>query len=729
MKRRSRCNTKEVPGPLEPRSEAVILADLKALCGQPGFANALAFACIRDDLILYETEVTAENMSSMYAPSRLVRTEVATLLGFMVQAGDAPFEHPKRQPADMLVEAEALLEELHRRLSSRWFIDLPAQMERGESLPPMNGEAMREPIFYGGEAALSFQYLDFAVLKYRDDDDWLVAHRGFRIADAATVARSINDRVIEGIEALRRLWQEGDTARFLPVDPFRFSASEIATRSGLAETLVEKVLEAFALPAGPCKLGFQSLGDFNEINARPLIKHQGKYCSFKYYSLLESIYESPFYWMVQDKAYRSTADANRGRFTEGFAFDRLVSVFGAARVWRNVNLHRAKGERVGEIDVLVVLGGRAIVVQCKSKRLTLEARKGNDLALNKDFHAAFQHAYDQALLCAEALVDSNIQAITDDGQVITFPGAISRTLPLCLVADNYPALAMQVDQFLKRREVPDVLPALFTDIFALDAMTEMLNRPLYFLNYLELRARFGDKLLFSHEMTLLSYHLKYNLWVEDKYDSMMLEDDFAADLEIAMLARRAGLPGAKTPKGILTAMQGTRFDSLIRRVEEQDDPALVDLGMLLLQVSGKSAMAISDAMERVVGQTQADARLHDVSLAFPPSGITMHCSYASAQEAAERLEAHCTLRKYDTRADSWHGLWLDPRDGLPRFGIKVEYPWEVDPQMGRAVLSMRAPAANYIGPAASRIRRKIGRNEPCPCGSGQKYKKCCLGLA
>jgi len=22
---------------------------------------------------------------------------------------------------------------------------------------------------------------------------------------------------------------------------------------------------------------------------------------------------------------------------------------------------------------------------------------------------------------------------------------------------------------------------------------------------------------------------------------------------------------------------------------------------------------------------------------------------------------------------------------------------------------------------------KVGRNEPCPCGSGKKYKKCCLG--
>ena len=23
-------------------------------------------------------------------------------------------------------------------------------------------------------------------------------------------------------------------------------------------------------------------------------------------------------------------------------------------------------------------------------------------------------------------------------------------------------------------------------------------------------------------------------------------------------------------------------------------------------------------------------------------------------------------------------------------------------------------------------KTKIGRNEPCPCGSGKKYKKCCL---
>ncbi|USD67861.1 SEC-C domain-containing protein [Vibrio sp. SCSIO 43136] len=23
-------------------------------------------------------------------------------------------------------------------------------------------------------------------------------------------------------------------------------------------------------------------------------------------------------------------------------------------------------------------------------------------------------------------------------------------------------------------------------------------------------------------------------------------------------------------------------------------------------------------------------------------------------------------------------------------------------------------------------RKKVGRNEPCPCGSGKKYKRCCI---
>ncbi len=32
-----------------------------------------------------------------------------------------------------------------------------------------------------------------------------------------------------------------------------------------------------------------------------------------------------------------------------------------------------------------------------------------------------------------------------------------------------------------------------------------------------------------------------------------------------------------------------------------------------------------------------------------------------------------------------------------------------------------------VEPAEVESKKKIGRNDPCPCGSGKKYKKCCMG--
>jgi uncharacterized protein YecA (UPF0149 family) len=30
-------------------------------------------------------------------------------------------------------------------------------------------------------------------------------------------------------------------------------------------------------------------------------------------------------------------------------------------------------------------------------------------------------------------------------------------------------------------------------------------------------------------------------------------------------------------------------------------------------------------------------------------------------------------------------------------------------------------------PQVTTSRQKVGRNDPCPCGSGKKFKKCCGG--
>ncbi|MGD0919817.1 MAG: SEC-C metal-binding domain-containing protein [Thermodesulfobacteriota bacterium] len=39
-------------------------------------------------------------------------------------------------------------------------------------------------------------------------------------------------------------------------------------------------------------------------------------------------------------------------------------------------------------------------------------------------------------------------------------------------------------------------------------------------------------------------------------------------------------------------------------------------------------------------------------------------------------------------------------------------------------LERQIPLAQAKG---ARVSPKTGRNDPCPCGSGLKYKRCCLG--
>ena len=42
-----------------------------------------------------------------------------------------------------------------------------------------------------------------------------------------------------------------------------------------------------------------------------------------------------------------------------------------------------------------------------------------------------------------------------------------------------------------------------------------------------------------------------------------------------------------------------------------------------------------------------------------------------------------------------------------------------------STLVMPLREATYEREMSKRLRAKVGRNEPCPCGSGKKFKKCC----
>ena len=68
------------------RPESDIFNELVALCLRPGYVHALAYLSFRDNVILYTDELKKPDLEKMFSFSRLIRTEINTLLGLMIKA-------------------------------------------------------------------------------------------------------------------------------------------------------------------------------------------------------------------------------------------------------------------------------------------------------------------------------------------------------------------------------------------------------------------------------------------------------------------------------------------------------------------------------------------------------------------------------------------------------------------------------------------------------------------
>ena len=708
------------------RSEQAIFDDLASLCTSLGYIHAVAAICFRDNFVTFADEFKAEDLLPWFSQRCLIRTETTTLIGLMMRT---PINFTLQEPKVVsyyIEQSEALLDELHQAIitACQNVIFSERSTEPGFN-PFMFGEVLREPIFYGPESAYHFQYRDLAPRKYRKDAVWLLGNKSIDLVVGREVCLGVAELLHERLPETRHSFRAKPSADWTILPGFTFSCDELAIRIGRPEKSVRAIVEAFTMPESENNSTFTSLHAFNAAYAYPFIRRgDDDFIMLQSYGISEALYETPFYWMCSDEAYAPSALSHRGEFTEAFATERLTHVFGADRVFQNVEILKSKGQVLGEIDVLVVFGDRAILLQAKSKKLTQEARKGNDRRLQSDFRKAVQESVDQAFTCAELLNDPSVTLRCRDGRTVPLVEPPDTIFPISVVADHYPALAFQARQFLKVSPNERISPPLVIDVFALDAITEMLASPLRLLSYLSLRSRFGDKLMTSHELTFLSFHLKQNLWIEDNVDLMSLNDDISVDLDVAMMVRRDRIHGERTPDGILTRFEGTPFAKILTEIEHRPDPVAIDLGLMLHELGEDTVRRINVHIDQILKRTAADGGLHDMTIGLSAAfcGLTVHCSLLGDSAAATRLRGHCAMRKYSQKADNWFGIALRP-DGSIHLVAELNGPWRFNREMETIV-------ANSLSaePLNAGAQEKPGRNHPCPCGSGKKYKHCCIDI-
>ncbi|QIM69283.1 YecA family protein [Basfia succiniciproducens] len=704
------------------RDEKVIFRELENLCQQAGYAHIIAFFCFRDNSIFSNSEqVTTDDILGQYNENRLIRNEISLLIGLMCKkALDLTIPEPQIFQ-ETIEKTEYLLAELHSSMIKPSF-DSKSIEEWLEYI--QSGKMLREPIFYTGESAYHFQYRDLSKLKYSYDNEWFTTQKGYSVEQLYQVIVALEDIQVEKIKKTLESLQNKNPLGWTILPGYIFSIQDIFIKTELEVKIIENIINSFSFSERDND-NFNCINDFNAINAYPILPlGDDNFLLFQYYSLVEALYETPFFWFTQDSNYKNKAMEHRGRFTEDFSYERLKLVFGEKNVFKNVDIKDTNSNKLGEIDVLVIFGNRAIILQAKAKKLTILARAGNDNALHDDFKKAIQASYDQAVECGKLLLEPSNKLILSSGEELNINRNFTEIYPLSIVSDHYPALATQARHFLKQEKYSAIKPAFVIDVFTLDVITEILQTPLYFLSYINRRVMYGNKLHSAHELTVLSYHLKNNLYLDEENLVLSLDDNLNAELDLVMQSKRTGLSNKDIPDGILTKYQGTFFDRLIKDIENNPNPKVIDLGFELLMLNEVTVSVLNENVNRIQLTSIRDRKLHDLTLTFDTEascGLTIHCTNDPYDVAMPKLDSHCMLRKYKHKSDRWFGIAIDIDNARVRFGVNKIYNWQQSDEMDQNTESFPF-SRKMVYPSA----HKVGRNEPCPCGSGKKYKKCCI---
>jgi SEC-C motif-containing protein len=111
--------------------------------------------------------------------------------------------------------------------------------------------------------------------------------------------------------------------------------------------------------------------------------------------------------------------------------------------------------------------------------------------------------------------------------------------------------------------------------------------------------------------------------------------------------------------------------------------------------------------------------------------------------AAERKDFAAEDAKRWAESSEWLGLTIirtekggaNDTEGVVEFSAKYRVEGKDQEHVETATFGREEGRWIYTGqqaPVTQTVRRetpKIGRNDPCPCGSGKKYKKCCGAAA
>ncbi|MEP2707784.1 MAG: SEC-C metal-binding domain-containing protein [Roseibium sp.] len=477
------------------------------------------------------------------------------------------------------------------------------------------------------------------------------------------------------------------------------------------------------------------------IFKRPFLCVNGRYYCYDFHGLFDNIYRCVQRIIIRRKPeYREVWNAIQKRQTEELPLTYLQKLLPGATIFQSVyyrwfNAPDAKQKNWCEADSLLIYDDHLFIIEARAGAFTYTSPANDFPAYLASLKNLVLKPATQGQRFLDYLNSDETVPIFDENhnKVGELNKSEFRQTTICPVTlDPFTEMAAQVQHLHKVGIDVGTHPVWVLSVDDLRVYSDLFDEPLQFLHYVDQRIRaFGsDVLQLDDELDHLGLYLQHNNYCQYAQDMKGTSEaninftGYRSDIDKFFLERLYD-PTVPCP---LKQNTPNRLQEIITFLSSGTSLGRAHLAAYLLDLDFESRQRLSDSIETDLA-SQPDTKRPRPFSSQESVPITVFCylqpwSTRNASSALDHAHAVLLLDGDDRR------LLLELSYGPDKELLNLEWQWITVASIPAIALPRLRQTAEELRmmrvTTAKQRKRKIGRNELCPCGSKKKYKKCCL---
>jgi hypothetical protein len=475
------------------------------------------------------------------------------------------------------------------------------------------------------------------------------------------------------------------------------------------------------------------------IFKRPFIRLNGRYYCFDLYSLFDNLYRVMQRLILRLRPdYQERWNSTQQSLSEELPFTYLQRLLPGAVVYRQV-FYRGKTESTHtgwcEADGLLVYDDHLFVIESRGGAFTYTSPATDFPAYVASLKSLVLKPATQGKRFLEYLNSADSVPLFDKShrQIGELCRHELRQVTICPVTlDPFTELAAQVQHLRKIGVDVGVHPVWAISVDDIRVYADVFGNPLVFLHFVEqrMRAFHSDVIQSDDELDHLGLYLEHNNYslhaneMQSNSAAQVMFTGYRSDVD-KFFSQRMLDPQAPCP---LNQKTPPRLLSIVEWLAQSSKGGRAEISSYLLDLSGRAREQLASGIDEELTRQPSTKRPKPLSM-HEGAHLTVFCwtepwvrrdavqalyharTVLLINNDDRRLLLELSYTDGDILRDiAWQ--WID-LDGIP----ELELP-KLRADAERLRLGRLARAKTERG--------KIGRNDVCPCGSGRKYKKCCL---